>query len=144
MGPDFKAFWKEVFDRLTSKDDSFLEKRKKIKLDKLVAMRHEQPDNAILRRRGVDIPARLRGMVVFSDLRLNLHSEDLDLELEARQIVPHKAKITFTEKKRLLLQDERQRWMESNPDEDIKNFNTKAFKILSDEAMFRAIDDFEQ
>ncbi len=127
MGPDFKAFWKEVFDRLTSKDDSFLEKRKKIKLDKLVAMRHEQPDNAILRRRGVDIPARLRGMVVF-----------------ARQIVPHKAKITFTEKKRLLLQDERQRWMESNPDEDIKNFNTKAFKILSDEAMFRAIDDFEQ
>jgi len=81
MGPDYKTFCKGILDCLTSKDDSQLEKWQKKKLEKLVAMRHQQPDNAILRRRGVDIPACLCEMVVFSDLHCYLHSDDLDLEL---------------------------------------------------------------
>jgi len=110
----------------------------------LVTMRHHQPDNAILHRRGVDIPACLCGMVVFNDLCCHLHSDDLDLELDARHIICHKQKINFTEKKQLLLQHEQLCWMILNPGEDIKNFNTKALKVLSDDAMFQAVDDTEQ
>jgi len=83
MGPDYKAFCKGGFNHLTSKVDSQLEKQRKIKLDKLVTMRNQQPDNAILCRRGVDIPACLHGMVVFNDLHCHFHSDDLDLELDA-------------------------------------------------------------
>jgi len=31
-----------------------------------------------------------------------------------------------------------------NPGEDIKNYNTKAFKVLSDDATFQAVDDIEE
>jgi len=107
-------------------------------------MQHLQPDNAILCRRGVDIPARLRGMIIFSDLRCHIHSDDLDLELNTRHIVRHKARINFTEKKKLLLQHEQQLWTQLHPGEDIKNFNTKAFKVLCNDALFRAVGDVEQ
>jgi len=75
-------------------------------------------------------------MIVFSDLCQDHPSDDLDLELNARHIVCHKAKLNFTEKKQLLLHHKQQCWIQLHPGEGITNFNTKAFKVLSDDALF--------
>jgi len=141
MGPDFDVFYQQVFAHLTSKNESHHEKRRKVKLEKLIAAQHQHPDNAIIRRKGVDIPAHLHGMLVFSELCKEHHSNDLDLELNTRHIVRHKANLNFTEKKQLLRDHEQQLWMQLHPGEDIKNFTAKAFRVLSEDALFTAVDD---
>jgi len=108
---------------------------KKRKLDELIRKRHEVPNNAVLHKSGADIQPRLLGMVVFSDLRLGLHMDDLDKELAARNLAGHHK--TFTDKKALLLQHERLLWQQSHPNEDQKNFDPKFFKVLCGEALFR-------
>jgi len=83
MGPAYPRFRNQIYRNLTAKEFAQMEKRRKRKLDELLQKRHQVPDNAILRKSGADIQPRLLGMIVFSELRLDLHMEDLDKELEA-------------------------------------------------------------
>jgi len=140
-GQTYTDLHMQIHQNLTSNEQTHLEKRKKRKLNDLVQRCHQQPDNAIIWRTGVDIQPRLRGMVVFSELRAKLHTKDLEKELRARNIVWCQG-ANFTEMKRLILNHERFMWQQSHPGENQENFNTRFFKVVcGDHGLFQVDDD---
>jgi len=140
-GQTYTDLHTQIHQNLTSNEQTHLEKRKKRKLNDLAQKCHQQPDNAIIRRTGVDIQPRLRGMVVFSELRAKLHTKDLEKELSARNIVWRQG-ANFTEMKWLILNHERLIWQQSHPGENQENFNTRFFKVVcGDHGLFQVDDD---
>jgi len=140
-GQTYTDLHMQIHQNLISNKQTHLEKRKKRKLNDLAQKCHQQPDNAIIRRTGVDIQPRLRGMVVFSELRAKLHTKDLEKELRARNIVWCQG-ANFTEMKRLILNHERFMWQQSHPGENQESFNTRFFKVVcGDHGLFQVDDD---
>jgi hypothetical protein len=67
---------------------------------------------------GWDVPARCKGKVVFSKLKKNLHTEDLQKELQHREDMPAVPKTNFTILKRQLIENEKRLLRERNPNAD--------------------------
>jgi hypothetical protein len=147
---------KLIYKNLTSKEESLQHKRMDRRLQGLMERRNDIPNNARLRMRGVDIPARLCNKIPLSDLLKKKHEDDLDQEIRHRHLVPYLLgrkrahpvaspcpatgksfeNMTFTQKKDFLMVDEERLWRLQNPEADIKTFDSKTFTILCDDVRF--------
>jgi hypothetical protein len=145
-----------IFQNLTTKEETLQHKRMDRRLQELIQWRNDVPNNARLRKRGVDLPARLRNKIPLSDLNKKKHEDDLDQEIRNRHLVPYLLgrkrvhpivcpcpatgksfeEMTFTQKKDLLMADEERLWRLQNLHADITNFDSKTFSILSDDVRF--------
>jgi len=134
-GPTDVDLQTKIHQNLTSNELTHLEKRKKS-----FQRCHEQHDNAIIWRTGVDIQPCLCGMVVFSELCAKLHTKDLEKELSAWNIVWHQG-ANLTEMKWLILNHEWLIWQQSHPGEKQENFNTRFFKVVCGNHGLFKVDD---
>jgi hypothetical protein len=158
-----------ISKNLKSQEDSLIQKRSDEFADSMIAKRHTPPtSNVRMRNKGADITPRTRGRMPYNSVVLNQgHETALVMELRYRHIVPYRIgkkqkqssftpafnltlneekgasfeRLTFTEKKLLLMADEERLWrmdrLDKNADFVFPVFDFTTFMILhTDEVNF--------
>ena len=103
-------------------------------------------ENALTRAEGVDRTAFMSGKVLVSDIAQRCkdppHYENLIAELDKRNVV--RGEITgIRELKKLLVADEKMRWIAAHPGEDVvKGWDKSSFKVLTGREKFARPDKY--
>jgi hypothetical protein len=130
---------KKVAKAISVKEMTYLAERSMEK--KFSLMENKEPREIEFRYEkieGWDVPARCKGKVVFSKLKKDLHTEDLQKELQHREDMPAVPKTNFTILKRQLIENEKRLLRERNPtaDETEIEVMAKVFSPQCPDALF--------
>ena len=130
---------KDIANAISIKNNSYLVERSMWK--KLSLIEKKQPKElefALEQIEGWDVPPRLEGKIVFSDLRKDKHLQDLIKELQHREDMPSDPAPTFTTYKKQLIANEKKLLREKYPTatESEINIMAKLFAPQCHEALF--------